>query len=210
MIAKLNQTGVTALIVILGFVILTAATLGYIYIKSPALLSLPPIANTTTNTPVASPTLPQTISLDFLNSDQVTIANLDASPFLIDKTNLPDGSTKYQLTSALSARPNLVVVQNGQIIFRRIITFASNTPLPKFSDYQQTLGNPTQTLTGSKYYGYHIRTLIYPASGYALIGNTQTDQIYEIQRYAPVTLSEYKSKWGVDLAPDSYQNLERF
>lgn len=194
----LNQQGLLPLAVLLGIIVAASAIGAGVYLTRQVLAPLAPLGS-------------QTISLDFLTSDQLTLENIERSPLLKSKKLLPDGSSEYLLTSYLLGRDSKVIAKDGQILFRRLINFTSdNKPLPKFSGYQKKLGDPEEIITGSKYYGYNIHTYIYPNKGYSLVGNPQTDEIFELQRFTPTTLDDYKTKWTEDLNPNNFQNYEVF
>lgn len=160
-------------------------------------------------TPAPSPKN-QTITLDFLSNDEVTEDNLKNSPYLKSTTVLPDGSTEYLLYSYLTDRDTRVIFQDDKIIYRRLTTFDQQKSLPKLSEYQKNLGLSGEKLPPSKYYGPHTNTVVFAEQGTALVANTNTDEIYEVILFAPTTISDYQTKYGIDLDPTTYQNPENF
>lgn len=118
-----------------------------------------------------------------------------------DKQTLPNGDLKYSVNSKLEARPDQIIFHNNVTQFERIIILG-NTSLSgntKLSDQVAKYGPAEKVIKGSKFYGYHMDTYIYPAKGIAFIANTYADEIEEIQIFTPTSLENYISNYGEDI-----------
>lgn len=117
------------------------------------------------------------------------------------KETLPDGSLRYSLKSPLISRKNEIIVKNGQVIYERILVPESRKSpgYVTISEYRHRLGNPAAIIRGSRFYGPLIATILYPEKGIVLIGNTYTDEVYEVHAFSPMTLEDYRSQFGQDI-----------
>jgi hypothetical protein len=129
---------------------------------------------------------------------QQEVENLDT---VEDKKTLPDGAVRYSLISPLVTRKNEVLVKDNRVVFERILIPESKNALgyATISDYTKRHGQPEETIEGSRFYGPPISTFIYANQGFAFIANTITDEVYEIQKFQPMSVSDYKSLYGQDI-----------
>lgn len=126
---------------------------------------------------------------------------LENSPDLEDINELPNGSVQYLFTSPIIARKNEVITQNETAIFERVV-LPDNPSIPgfaRFSEYEELFGEPQQRIIGSKYYGPFRTTAIYADKGFALIGNANTDEVFEIHVFRPMSVESYISSYGEDI-----------
>lgn len=129
---------------------------------------------------------------------QQEVENLDT---VEDKKTLPDGTVQYSLISPLVTRKNEVLVKDNTVVFERILIPESKNALgyATISEYTKQYGQPEETIEGSRFYGPPISTFIYADQGFAFIANTITDEVYEIQKFQPMSVSDYKKLYGRDI-----------
>lgn len=109
--------------------------------------------------------------------------------------------TQYTLPSELLARPNEILTDKNVAVFERaLLPVSSQDPRYKtISEMEKIFGQPDKTAKGSKFYGEFLSTYIYASKGMTFIGNPNTNEVYEIQFFKPMTLDEYISKYGSDI-----------
>lgn len=120
----------------------------------------------------------------------------------IKKTNiLSDGKIQYVMSSPIPLHPDEIQTQNGIVVFERL-----NAPInpasegyAKISEYVKLFGAADETIPGSRAWGGFVSTYIYAQRGLAFIGNDSTDEIYEIQTFAPTSAENYKKLYGTDI-----------
>lgn len=106
---------------------------------------------------------------------------------------------------------NTVVTENGVVVFKKIVTVDPQTwQHPPLSSYLGAYGNPEAEFTGSSTYGSRFKTYVYPSKGLAFIGNPTPNELYEIQVFEPMTLEQYRNKWGQDINEKLQQEHEEF
>lgn len=160
---------------------------------------------------------PTPISVDTFVRNQIS------SPFeksIIDKTTQQqvekmqdvvatpeaDGITTYTVPSVNAILPDTIQTQNNTVIYERTSLYTSNPGgFPSLSAYLQKLGTPEQVIQGNIIYGEGINSYLFPHYGVVLIGNSATNETYEIQRFSPMSLLEYLRQYGdtVKQEPDS-------
>lgn len=180
-----------------------------------ALFTLFSFQTTPFTTPLVSPT-PTIIPLQIRMQKQQGISPLQKTVisttrqndisklFGIDTIATRGAVTTYSLPSSINLLPNEIQVENGVVVFERIITPKDPT-LPgfsKISDLTQPLGKPQQTINGSKTYGSYVVTYVYAEKGIAILGNPNTDIVYELHLFKPTTPTLYKETYGKDLDPN--------
>lgn len=118
-----------------------------------------------------------------------------------EKEIINQNETKYSIPSSVNLLPHEVVVENGIVVFERIIAPKDKTSpsFAKLSDYIDYLGQPEEIVTGSKLYGDFISTYIYAKRGLAIVGNNDADIVYEFHKFMPIATNEYKERYGTDL-----------
>ena len=125
--------------------------------------------------------------------------SLRGIPF--EKKQLSDGSISYTYPSVNPERPDMTIVQDGVIIFTRMVL----GPMT-ISDYAASLGKPEYISRGSAFYGPDIVTYIYPAKGIAFVGDPKTDVALEQLTFKPVPPEQFRQTYGADL-PEDLQKL---
>lgn len=129
-----------------------------------------------------------------------TTASEAATLFALSKKQNPDGSTTLTLSSADPLTTDEIVIKNGIVIFEKTGTFTSKRGgLPKVSYFKQLFGEPQETIVGSQRYGQFATAYVFADYGFTLIGNSYADEVYEIQRFQPTTVEQYKIQFGSDI-----------
>jgi len=115
------------------------------------------------------------------------------------KETLTGGAIKYTLSSSSPDRPNIVITTgSGYPIFQRFLI--SQSPGIKTSIFTKIYGQPRWIFKGSILYGSSASYYIYADYGFALIVNSQTDQVLEEQTFSPMKIEDYIKKYGDDIA----------
>lgn len=155
------------------------------------------------NQPPPEPTsyiLKKSVSIPSLQKTTIgktTVGEIESLPG-ISKTSESD----YSYSSYLLQRPNEIKTENNTASFERVLTPISSsdpnyTTIPKIIEM---FGKADKITTGSKFYGDYLNTYIYATQGMAFVGNPNTNEVYEIQFFKPMTPDEYESKFGQDIS----------
>lgn len=186
------------LLILLSLVLL----FGYFALKKQSVL--PPVSYPTpTPVPLVYPS-PQKIIISPLQKTiigKTTNREAENFPGLIGKETLPTGETQYSFFSSLLARPNQVVTRNNLAVFERILIVGdpTQTRYAKISQMTKSFGNPEKIIQGSAYYGPFTSTYIYGNKGFAFIANPNTDEVYELHIFSPMSPDEYQGLYGEDI-----------
>jgi hypothetical protein len=158
-------------------------------------------------TPTPYESLSQAVENDHYSTIQKTTVGettdeeVEILPDVEEKEDLSDGRTLYSLESPYITRKNEILTQDGVVVFERILApEQSSAPgHARISEYTRLLGDPQESLVGSRFYGPHVTTFIYADRGLALIGNTHTDEVFEIHTFTPTTVEQYRQLYGQDI-----------
>lgn len=133
--------------------------------------------------------------------EQTTQNEVQTLPSVESKSPLPDGATRYTLKSPLSSRKNEIIVKDNHVVFERmLVPESSKAPgYVRISEYEKEYGKPQQIIRGSHFYGNLIKTYIYADKGFAFIGNSFTDEVFEIHTFKPTTIENYITQYGEDI-----------
>lgn len=129
---------------------------------------------------------------------QTTTQELQSHPNL-KNTVQQDQQTLFHFPSPDITRDSLVVTENGVTVFERSITTDPDYFHPKLETITQSLGNPEREFKGSNFYGPEMTAYIYASKGITIVANPNTKEVFEIQRFEPMSVDEYVTKWGSDL-----------
>lgn len=123
----------------------------------------------------------------------------------VTKISEDHNSTIYTKSSLIKIRPNQIIVQNGIVVFERELTpeKKSEEGYSTLSEFNNKFGSPDKKIKGSKFYGNQISTFIYASKGFTLIGNENTDEVYEIQFYIPTSVQNYINTFGSDVSSNT-------
>jgi hypothetical protein len=112
-----------------------------------------------------------------------------------------EGKTIYSLKSQNAIRSDQIITQNEQVIFQRYYV-PENPADPNhllIDKMLETNGQPEKIIKGSKLWGPYMNTYIYGSRGLAFIGNPNTNEVYEVQNFKPVSIEEYLRLYGDDI-----------
>lgn len=109
--------------------------------------------------------------------------------------------TTITTPTSLPSRTNKVVSNKQFVIYKRVIIplVITESKEVTISGLKNSLGEPHQTYTGSKAYGYSMATYAYPQKGISFVANNFEDEVYEIQYFQPTTLDEFIKLYGEDI-----------
>lgn len=119
---------------------------------------------------------------------------------------------KYSYSSYLGSRPNEIQVDKNTTAFERVLVPISTSD-PNFttiSELIEKFGEADKVIPGSKFYGYFPFTYIYASQGMTFIGNPNTNEVYEIQFFRPMSIQEYTELFGGDILEDARPPVERY
>lgn len=129
--------------------------------------------------------------------------NLDTEKKLdiVKKEASIEGTLIYSLNSQNPIRTDQIITRNEQIVFQR--TYIPEDPSDPshllISAMIEKHGQPEKVIQGSKLWGPFMNNYIYNTKGLAFIGNPNTDEVYELQNFTPLSLDEYIQKYGDDI-----------
>lgn len=160
-----------------------------------------PINNTAANT--LSP-------LQKTNINKTTDNELKSNPNIINNRQLADGSTEYTFKSVFTPRPDIARTQNGIVYFERIKI--PDTPgvngYVTLGELIQKYGNPEKIIRGSNFYGSAAIFYIYASKGITIIGNKDSDSVYEVQVFKPISMEEYINTYNTEFITITPRNNE--
>ncbi|MGH7246208.1 MAG: hypothetical protein ACREGI_04730 [Candidatus Levyibacteriota bacterium] len=85
-----------------------------------------------------------------------------------------------------------ILVQHGVVIFEKTRTLVAGQTPPSLATYEQMLGKPENVIASDE----TPSTYFFTSKGYVLVANPNTDEIYEVQRFTPMSEDNYKSLFG--------------
>ncbi len=168
-----------------------------------------PNNTTPTNTPLVSP---QISPLQKVSIGKTTDPEIADSLTITKTTTLPNGEIQYEIESQIVTRPEKIITNNGRAIYESVLipVHSDNAGFTTFSDIKLAHGEPDITLTGSNFYGWYIENRIYSSKGFTVIGNPNTNEVFEIQMYLPMTHSEYLNRYGEDINTNLRPHTEAY
>lgn len=165
-------------------------------------------SNPPSSSPIPTPFQIQTSAVSPLQKTQVgkPLPDNFKNTVNIEKVEAgPDNQTIYSYTAPVAIRPNQVVTKNNIVVFERILTpeAPSSVGYATISEYKSHFGAADKEIRGSKLYGWYMMSYIYASHGFTIIGNPNTDEVYEVQHYLPMSVDEYIKTYGEDLDTDA-------
>lgn len=152
-------------------------------------------------TPAEQPESETKFSLQKVTPGENMSPDLEKNLIVIDKQATSSGKIIYSLDSDNPLRNDQVITDKNQVVFERIYV-PENPSDPNhllISKSLEKYGKPEQVVTGSKLWGPYMNLYIYNSQGVAFIGNPNTDEVYEIQFFKPLSLEEYIKSYGDDI-----------
>jgi hypothetical protein len=130
---------------------------------------------------------------------KTTQSEIEQAPGIKAITELPDTKKQYSFASVRVDRDNIVITQNGIVVFSRTLTELRDHKLPNLNEFKTVYGEPEKEIEGSRYYGRIHKTYIYASRGIAIIANPYSNEIYELHNYGPMSVDQYVQTWGEDI-----------
>lgn len=112
----------------------------------------------------------------------------------IDGLVAKDDST-YLAHSEGAIRTDGVMLQNDTVRFKR----TRSPAIDRVADYKKAYGEPEREIQGSLYFGENAKTYIFAKKGIAIIANMNTEEVYELQQFQPVSVERYLNLYGEDI-----------
>lgn len=118
---------------------------------------------------------------------------------ILQKTSISPDEQRTLYKSSHPQRPNEIITNKNEtvILFQREV-IEQNEETPSINSYKEDLGQPEEIVQGSSFYGQSPITYIYASKGVAFIGSEE-NKVLEVQRFQPMTVAEYKQKYGGDI-----------
>lgn len=129
---------------------------------------------------------------------QTTDQEISSNPDLLNKVALGD-KTVYTFKPNPNLVGNQVITESGKAVFEKGTIIEAESKLHLFSAYVNSYGQPEAEYTGSKTYGKFEKTYVWASLGFALKVNPFTQEVHEVQKFAPISIEEYLQKWGEDI-----------
>ena len=132
---------------------------------------------------------------------KTTTSEIERLPRVEKKETLPNGDTRYELTSFIPQRPDEIITKGGVSVFERIDVPQNPKALgyARITQFVKVYGQPEKLIQGSAFFGPFTSTYIYSTRGFAFIANPHTDEIYEIQVFASMPVASYIEMYGDDI-----------
>lgn len=162
---------------------------------NPAGTPTPVLLSPTSNDPRTH----QFTSLQISTIGQTTDEQLAQQNIVLSKRKVVD-TTIYEIRSKEPGKTDEIRTKDGVVIFEKTSTKTNVAPLPKLTTIKSRFGAPEEILdkVGE---GFYMSAYLYPSQGFAVFANKYTDSVYEIQRFTPMTLADYKKLYGDNLSP---------
>lgn len=123
---------------------------------------------------------------------------------VINEELMTDGSIKYKVESVTPTKYDEIRTKNGVVIFEKTRVFTIKFgDLKLLSYYENIFGKPQDIQDNIKLYGWNTSAYIFAGKGFTLIVNRFTNEVYEVQRYTPVSVQEYKTTYAEFLEPEA-------
>lgn len=136
---------------------------------------------------------------------------LEKQPDYLSKEKVSESRMQYNFVSEIKTRPNTIItLSDSTVLFERQLL----PPSPKTQGYttlsqlRAAHGDPEVVIKGSKFYDWYIETYIYASKGFAVIGNPNTNEAYEIHLFIPASTDDYINTFGEDLSPGAKSPVE--
>lgn len=110
------------------------------------------------------------------------------------KEQLGENTIKYTLNSPNTSHPNIVIVKNDELVFRRSVNPPND--LQPIDPFISMYGEPDRIVRGSKYYGGNYEKYIFAHLGFTLIVDSNNKLVVEQHFYIPTTATEYLQRFG--------------
>lgn len=108
-----------------------------------------------------------------------------------------NGVTIYKVRALSPLTPDEIRTQRGVVVFEKNKTLLDNKygPLPRLPIYTQEFGQAESTKDNISPYGAEVTAYMYASKGFTLFANRYTKEVYEVQRFTPMSVEQYKSQY---------------
>jgi len=134
--------------------------------------------------------------------NKTTEKEIETKNKIISKTRVGN-VTSYKVKSATIGETDEIRTEDGVVIFESTNIFnkkAGGYP-PKASVYEKEFGKPEKILKSVSPLGKYISAYIYATKGFTLFVNHNTNTVYMVQRFAPMSLETYQKTYADYLQP---------
>ncbi len=134
--------------------------------------------------------------------NKTTDKEIQEKNHVISKSRLGE-ITSYIVTSNTIGQTDEIRTKNGVVIFESINIFNKKTGSypPKVSVYQKEFGQPEKILKSVSPLGIYISAYIYASDGFTLFVNHNTNTVYVVQRFTPMSLAAYEKTYADYIQP---------
>lgn len=110
-------------------------------------------------------------------------------------------TNEYEIPSIITSRPHKIMTAGGVARTERITlpAYQSQDGYTTLSELAERFGAPSHIFNGSPFYGDFADRYIYEASGFSAIVNKNTNEVFEIFHFAPMSFEEYSSLFPEEL-----------
>ncbi len=119
---------------------------------------------------------------------------------LISKT----GNQKtYSLPSVILIKPHIITTDSGVAKSEQLVLPAYNNEegYTTLTSIIRKYGKPEEIIEGSSFFGDFADRYLYPQRGFTIIVNVNTDEVFEIKHFKPISLAEYKTAYPGEVKP---------
>lgn len=106
-----------------------------------------------------------------------------------------DDITIYTIKSPIPGQTDEIRIKNGVVIFERVNTKTITiTSLPNIENIEKKYGKP-ELVVDNVGEGFYTSLYLYASKGFAVLANRFTKSVYEVQRFIPMSIDEYKKNY---------------
>lgn len=132
---------------------------------------------------------------------KTTAQEVESQQKIINKS-LRGDITVYEVPSATPGETDEIRTKNGVVVFESVDLFNNKSGMPpKATVYTKEFGIPEKKLKSVTDLGKHISAYIYAEKGFTIFVNPNTNTVYRIHRFTPMTTTEYETQYAEFLEP---------
>ncbi len=122
------------------------------------------------------------------------------SAFTIASQRQDGDVTIYEVNSQIPGSTDQIRTQNGIVIFESINTQIAKPAPSKIATLEQKYGK-AEKIIQSVGQGFYTDAHLYPSKGFMFFANRYTNTVYYVQRFIPMTVTQYETTYGEFLKP---------
>jgi len=104
--------------------------------------------------------------------------------------------TIYKIESAIPNELDEVRVEKGIVVFERVNTdTVTLTQLTRLDEVIKKFGDPELVIDKVGPHGWYTSLYVFSSNGFAVFANRYTNSVYEVQRFLPMSIDDYKNKY---------------